>query len=333
MKRNKSVINSLTLLTVLLFGLMSLASSGTSSGTNKTSTISNGEGQAADSEIISELVGTYYGVNESILVLFPNGEADYYFMDSYTEVNHDNAWSYDSATGKLTVNMKKSSFLSSYDVEAYLNDDVSEFNLVASSGTMNDLNWDDEYYYKYDENYGNFTVEQCNEKIADFRENHPDLVKATPTPKPKPTNTPVPTKKPISTTTTTVNQESRFEIPAFINYAGKYDFMIDTEYLDSLPFYEAKSGYEYLFVAVRCTNNSSSGSFYISSLSFQCYADNLLCEDIVIISDEIESGADVASGRSADIGFAYLVPKDAKSIELEFSPDWLSYDKAIIVVK
>lgn len=328
MKRRKITTSILIILTLIAFCFMSLASGdGSSSSASKKGT------GGGDTDTGKELPGTYFGVNGSILVLLPNGDADYFYK-GWTELQHDNSWSYDSDNDKLFVYMKESALIGSYDVEAYLNGDISTFNLVASGGTLSQSLWDDETYYRYSDDANSFTASQCEDMIVDFVKNNPDVktnIKES-------TPTPVPTKKPTATKPTTVQTASteptvlELDFPAVITYKEKIEFQVGGDYKDSIPYYEAKSGYEYLIVGVICNNNDSD-DYFISDMNFQCYVDNKLVEVTYIIADGFESSATVASGRSAEIWFAYLVPTDSESIELEFKPDWLSSEKCIINVK
>ena len=328
MKKTNMITNLFIVLTLMTFSFMSLASAdGTSSDTKK-----KGSG-GGDSDTGSNIAGTYFGVNGSILVLLPNGDADYFYK-GWEELQHDNSWSYDEDDDKLFVYMKESAMFGSYDVEAFLNGDISKFNLVASGGTLNQARWDDETYYRYSDDTDSFTAAQCEDMIEDFVEKNPDVK----TNIPEPTPTPAPTKKQTTTYQTTASTEETiltFEIPAAISYSSlgtDIQVGVNAEFEDSIPYSDTKSGYEYVVVGVICKNIGSS-DYFIGSSNFQCYADNRLCDVSYIIADGIESSADVAGGREATIYFAYMVPTDASSIELEFKPNWLTNEKCIIIVK
>lgn len=330
----KRSVYFLIILVICAFTFMSIASeSGTSTSSNK----KDKEKEEEAESMKSDLVGTYYGVNGSILVLFEKENADY-FYSGQSEVTHNNTWEYDEDENMLIVNMKTTAIFGSYSVKAELTEGVEEFYLIAEDG-LDNLRWDDEKYYRISDDTKIYTPNECEKLIEENRGTDPlNEITATPTPTKKPaptaTATPLPTKPPTQTSATTAaaSSSNKFEVPCAISYNTVYEFGINAELRDSIPYYDAVSGYEYVVVKVICNNNDSS-DYFISDLNFQCYADNKLCDSYYILADGVESSATVSSGRSAEIYFAYRVPSSANSIELEFSPDWLSSEKAIITVK
>ena len=128
---------------------------------------------------------------------------------------------------------------------------------------------------------------------------------------------------------------SRLVTPCTFTYDNEIGISIDATYLDSIPndslgLYTLPSGYRYLVVGIACTNGKKS-DHYISTSDFQVYADNKLCDEKYILDDNIETSATISSGRSAQLSGFYAVPKDAKLVEIEFEPDFLS-DKITIKV-
>ena len=328
MKKKNTIFNYSVILMLMLFMFVSLTGCDTTTSTTKKNTGKGG----GDSETGNELPGTYFGVNGSILILLPNGDAEYFYT-GWDELQHDNSWSYDSDDDKLYISMKENALFGSYEVEAFINGDISSFNLVASEGTLNQSKWDDEMYYRYQDEADSYTASQCETMIKDFVKENPDIE----THIPEPTKAPKATKQTTAftaptATTAAPSNKAEYDFPAYFTYSEVLEFAIGGDYTDSLPYYDAKSGYEYLFVKATCNNNGSS-SYFLSDMYFQCYADNKLCDTCVIIADGYESSADISAGRSADIYMAFLVPKDAGTIEIEFEPDMFSSAKAIIHVK
>lgn len=110
---------------------------------------------------------------------------------------------------------------------------------------------------------------------------------------------------------------------------------IDTEYWDSIPndtlgLYTLPNGQRYLVVGVRFRNDSNNDIF-VSTMDFQVYADNRLCDEKVILNDNIETMATISSGREADIVGFYAVPNDANTVEIEYESSIFS-DKVVITV-
>lgn len=76
--------------------------------------------------------------------------------------------------------------------------------------------------------------------------------------------------------------------------------------------------------------------YYLSDWDFECYADNYVCDTEYIYTLEENNGystsCSVSSGRNGCIVFVFIVPEDAESYEIEFTPDMWSNDTAVIVV-
>ena len=67
------------------------------------------------------------------------------------------------------------------------------------------------------------------------------------------------------------------------------------------------------------------------------HADNESCEQSYISTEDFKNGDfmadDLSAGRTVTFTSFYEVPKDAKSIELEYEPSFWSDEKIIIKVK
>ena len=268
--------------------------------------------EVSDAEETVELTGTYYGVNGSVLVLFPNGEADYYYSSSYSEPEHDNSWEYDPDEGKLNISMDTSSILFSYEVYANIAGDAKEFNLVSKSSL-----WDDEKYIKVSSDSLNYTKAECDKIIeANGGDQRPK-----PTSKPTATSTPRPTKAATATPVPQLKTPAQFE-------SGSLELYVAVAYSDTAPgdtmgLYSLPKGYHYLILMVPFRNNGTFDAF-MSSSDFTVYADNLKCEEEYILTADVPTYTSVSSGRDGTICGFFKVPKDAKKIEIEYDPGLFS---------
>lgn len=291
--------------------------SGETSGTSLTSetnttNIVNSNESTTNQDATTNLIGTYFGVNGSILTLFSDGNADYYYS-GMKEVDHDNSWSYDADSDKLNLVMSKSAFFGRYEIEAFIDDDVSSFNLVGK-GELNSFSWDDEMYYKITSDVDSYTVNNCKKLIKGFTLDNPDIetnIK---------TNTFVPPKGDGTTETTSDPNKIELNAPAVFTVEGRlYEVkvqFIDGVENDSLGLYTPRDGYEYLVVTSVC-NNLSDYDYFHSYLEFQCYAADFACSE-AYLPFTFDSSINISAGRLGTIAFAYEVPKDVNRIELEF---------------
>ena len=71
---------------------------------------------------------------------------------------------------------------------------------------------------------------------------------------------------------------------------------------------------------------------YVDIYSFDCYADNKACEQTYITKADDFINTNLSSGRSISFTVFFEVPKDAKSVELEYS-GMLSSEKVVIEVQ
>lgn len=77
--------------------------------------------------------------------------------------------------------------------------------------------------------------------------------------------------------------------------------------------------------------NNSSTDHFVSFYDFDCYADNEAAE-LYLYGDNTLS-ATVSPGRTASGNVYFEVPADATEIEVEYTTDFWSNDKAIFTVK
>ena len=99
---------------------------------------------------------------------------------------------------------------------------------------------------------------------------------------------------------------------------------------DPYGFHSLPDGYQFL----RCKwtyKNVGDTETYCSVYDFKCYADDQECEQDYFDTDFINSN--LGSGRKVDFVTYYKVPKNAKSIELEYSTLLGTGKNAIVKVK
>lgn len=332
MKRSRSIY-ILCILILFAFAFMSIASAeGSSSSALKS--------EDKEESLADKLVGTYYGVNGSILVLFEKGNADYFYR-GHSEVIHNNSWEYDKNENQLIVNMKETAIFGSYSVKADLSNGVEEFYLIAEDG-LDNLRWDDEKYYRISDETGIYTPQECEKLIEDNLGTDPlNEITASPTPtsKPKPTATatPLPTKPPTTTTQTAYSSSSSEDLKTPCTFIqGNLGVGVAVRYFDSIPgdtlgMYQLSSGCRCLVVLIGVKNGGNSDAYISTMTDVQVYADNKLCEEFTLLDLETPSYATISSGRETTICGVYEVPSNASSVEIEIQFDWLA-DKAVVLV-
>lgn len=98
--------------------------------------------------------------------------------------------------------------------------------------------------------------------------------------------------------------------------------MIETYFWDRIPndtlgLYDLPRGYHYLVIGFGFINRSRYDE-NVNYTDFQVYADNLICEDKLILNDRYPYSATISSGREGIIYVFYSVPVDAETIEIEY---------------
>lgn len=110
------------------------------------------------------------------------------------------------------------------------------------------------------------------------------------------------------------------------------DIVIDyTDYDDEYGFHKLEEDKQYVHVKFTCTNNSDSDK-YVSIYDYECYADGSLCESYYGFNSDFMN-ANLSSGRNVTYSTYYIVPKEAKEIELEYTKNILTNEKIIIKIK
>lgn len=108
------------------------------------------------------------------------------------------------------------------------------------------------------------------------------------------------------------------------------DFDLDyTDYEDEYGWNAPADGTKYIMIDVSYQNNSKDDK-YVSIYDFQCYADNTDCEQNYSVVDSSSLNANLSSGRNTSYKIAFVVPKDAQSIELEYETSIWTGNKEVI---
>lgn len=98
---------------------------------------------------------------------------------------------------------------------------------------------------------------------------------------------------------------------------------VNKDFKDYYSFTSVKDGYTILKADFELENlGDYSASVYSSD--FNCYADQLACDEFTFIRDTFYSTS-INSGRRAKISICFEIPEDSDLIEIEFQPiEWYS---------
>lgn len=89
-----------------------------------------------------------------------------------------------------------------------------------------------------------------------------------------------------------------------------------------------ESGYKAIKVNFKATNMTVFRSFVGA---FSCYVDDVKNTNTCLISENYDD--DILPKRSSEIYIIYIVPKKAKSIELEYDPLYIESERIIVKIK
>ncbi len=95
---------------------------------------------------------------------------------------------------------------------------------------------------------------------------------------------------------------------------------------------DVPEGYKAVYIKISLTNISNEEN-YVSAGDFSCYADNIITSAELVSGGNEDYNANIAPGRSAVLGAMYVIPRDTRSIELEYDPIGESADRVIIVIQ
>ena len=76
--------------------------------------------------------------------------------------------------------------------------------------------------------------------------------------------------------------------------------------------------------------NTGNTDIYVSTGDFDCYADDVSCEQKYMMSDSDFTIGSISSGRQISFDVVFEVPVNAESIELEYSANIWTSEKVII---
>lgn len=110
-----------------------------------------------------------------------------------------------------------------------------------------------------------------------------------------------------------------------IKYLSVKDYKSDNEFM------QPKKGYKYIKAEFEFVNKSKEDDLSVSTLSFSCNADDYEVETVYMDDNELD--ADLSPGKKAKGPIFFEVPKDAKSIEIQYESDWWDSIKFTFIAK
>lgn len=109
-------------------------------------------------------------------------------------------------------------------------------------------------------------------------------------------------------------------------------FISAKKYKSDNDFIQPKKGYEYWEFRFEFKNISDSDQTVSSLMDWECYADNTKA-DQTYIGDDNGLDATLSKGRSTKGTLYFEIPKNSKSIELEYDISYWGNDKIVFVGK
>jgi len=140
-----------------------------------------------------------------------------------------------------------------------------------------------------------------------------------------------------SSTTSSIEEKEPLRTNFALNeaFTSTTEKIIFTQYEDNWTEYSKysapKEGFKIIRVYVEFKNISSTAEHYIYSGSFECYADDQVCDSYIFADDSLQAGT-ISAGRGTKGWIYYEVPVNATSIEIEYE-SWMDYSSANIVFK
>ena len=110
-----------------------------------------------------------------------------------------------------------------------------------------------------------------------------------------------------------------------IKYLSVKDYKSDNEFM------QPKKGYKYIKAEFEFVNKSKEDDLSVSTLSFSCNADDYEVETVYMDDNELD--ADLSPDKKAKGPIFFEVPKDAKSIEIQYESDWWDSIKFTFIAK
>ncbi len=105
------------------------------------------------------------------------------------------------------------------------------------------------------------------------------------------------------------------------------DYTGYNEYLTSVD-----ADHKAIYLKIKVTNQSDESN-YVSVGDFRYYVDDLIVTAEMVTDTNEDYNANIDPGRSAVLGGLYVIPKDAKSIELEYNPIGENAERVVIKIQ
>lgn len=105
-------------------------------------------------------------------------------------------------------------------------------------------------------------------------------------------------------------------------------YVASGEYVSDNQFLQPEEGNKYIYIELACKNTSDTDK-NISSFDFECYADGYAADAYYGGNDALS--ATMSAGRTATGKVYFEVPKDAVEIEIEYTYDLFSDEKALFL--
>lgn len=110
-----------------------------------------------------------------------------------------------------------------------------------------------------------------------------------------------------------------------IKYLSVKDYKSDNEFI------QPKKGYKYIRAEFEFVNKSEEDDLAVSTFNFSCNADDYDAETVYMDDNELD--ADLSPGKKTKGPIYFEVPKDAKSIEIQYESDWWDNTKFTFIAK
>lgn len=132
-----------------------------------------------------------------------------------------------------------------------------------------------------------------------------------------------------STVTETKNE---FKVGDVVETSNlKISFLSASEYVPDNEFITPKDGYMYYRMEFEFENIGDTDTTISSMMNWECYADDYSVDQSWIEDDQID--ATISAGKKVKGAVYFEVPKEAKSIVLEYKTNFWTENKVVFIVK
>ena len=111
----------------------------------------------------------------------------------------------------------------------------------------------------------------------------------------------------------------------------KISFLSASEYVSDNEFITPKDGYMYYRMEFEFENIGDTDTTISSMMNWECYADDYSVDQSWIEDDQID--ATISAGKKVKGAVYFEVPKEAKSIVLEYKTNFWTENKVVFIVK